>query len=302
MTDEAGLQSRALLIREAAVRLREAGVDDPLRDARLLLAHALALPPEALIADDARLVSTPDRERCLELVARRAAGEPVARIRGWRAFHGVQLAINQAVLDPRPDTELLVDFAVDALPRAGRVLDLGVGSGAILLAILNARPDATGCGVDLSAEAVDCARRNARALGLSGRAELEVGGWGSTANGLPQGPFDLVVSNPPYIRSDDIRALDPDVRLFDPVGALDGGPDGLAAYAPIIDLSRRLLAPGGWLAVEIGLGQEQDVLGLFKSAEYQQIRSHRDLAGHVRMICARTLPVSGGPGAEGMSN
>lgn len=218
-------------------------------------------------------------------MARRLAREPVHRILGRRAFWTLDLAISPAVLDPRPDSETLVEAALALAPRpCARVLDLGTGSGALLCALLTEWPEASGLGVDRSVEACRVARRNVEACGCGARALVVAGDWGAAL----AGPFDVVVSNPPYIRSDDIAGLDPEVRDHDPALALDGGADGLAAYRAIAPLAARLLAPGGLLAVEVGWTQGEDVAGLLAQAGFGEVGRRRDLGGHDRVVTGRS--------------
>ena len=220
------------LRRAAEARLRAAGVDTPELDARLLAEHALGLTREQLLMNPDAPVAPEAAARLHALVERRAAREPVSRILGERAFWTLELALNPDTLDPRPDTETIVEAALDALPGRDaplRILDLGTGTGCILLALLAERPNATGLGIDLSPQAVAAAAANAAPNGLAERARFQTGNWG---DGLAE-RFDLVVSNPPYIPSGDIASLDPEVREHDPLRALDGGTDGLDAYRAI---------------------------------------------------------------------
>ena len=243
---------------EALVSLEQAfevgGIENPAREARVSLCAASGLSPVALIVDPLeRLGSAAPRVQ--EVAARRAVGEPLSRIIGKREFWGLSLAITRDVLDPRPETETIVEAALSILSgrraEALRVLDLGIGSGALLCALLTEFGAARGVGVDLSPDAADVARANLKACGLSSRSEIQVGDW---TRGLA-GPFDLIVSNPPYIPSADLPGLPREVRDFDPWPALDGGSDGLAAYRQILPEARRLLAPDGWLLAELGVGQ-----------------------------------------------
>jgi release factor glutamine methyltransferase len=219
-----------------------------------------------------------------DLAARRAAGEPLSKIAGRREFWGLTLIVSPDVLDPRPETETLIETAlklIGARRRARlRILDLGVGSGAILCALLTECPAALGLGVDASPATVAIASRNVEACGLAARAEIRLGSW---TQGV-EGPFDLIVSNPPYIRSADIEALQREVRDFDPRLALDGGADGLDAYRAILPASVGLLAPGGRLIVEVGAGQGGDVLGLAARLGFVHAETRRDLAGIERVV------------------
>ncbi|MGQ9366586.1 peptide chain release factor N(5)-glutamine methyltransferase [Azospirillum sp. ST 5-10] len=274
------------LRRAAEARLRAAGVDTPELDARLLAEHALGLDRGALFARAGEPVPDEDAARLLALVERRAAREPVSRILGSRGFWTLDLALDAATLDPRPDTETVVEAALDAVAdraAALRVLDLGTGTGCILLALLAELPNATGLGIDLSAAAVATAAANAAANGLAGRAAFRTGNWGE---GLAE-RFDLVVSNPPYIPSRDIASLEPEVRIFDPLRALDGGDDGLDAYRAIAAQLPGLLAPGGTAALEVGAGQAADVAALLARHGLEPSGVFRDLGGIERCVRGR---------------
>jgi len=264
----------------------DAGLDTPALDARRLVLFALALEPVALLREPERTLTPEERHRLASVTARRLMREPVSRIEGRRAFHGLDLEIGPATLDPRPDTETLVEAAIELMRDhpAPRILDLGTGSGAILLAVLHQLPNATGVGTDISDGALAIAQRNAIASGLGQRAVFLRATW---LEGLA-GAFDLVVSNPPYIARDQIPALDLEVRGFDPVGALDGGPDGLDAYRAIAKDVRGVLNSGGWVAVEVGAGQADDVAGILRSASGASAagegRIWRDLSGLARCV------------------
>lgn len=271
--------------------LSQTGSDSAAVDARLLLGMAAGLDRTALFSKARDAVSDAVREVFTELLSRRLTGEPVSRIRGFREFHGLDLTLNQDTLDPRPDTETLVEAALDLLPEAGAaspplVVDLGTGTGAILLALLKARPDLQGVGGDISTGAIDCAQANAHRLGLADRARFIVGGWADILTAVPAAPA-LIVSNPPYIPTGDIAGLEPDVRQFDPARALDGGTDGLDAYREIVPLAAQTLASGGWLAVEVGIGQAADVAAMMAAAGLVAGLCLRDLAGVDRVVCAR---------------
>jgi release factor glutamine methyltransferase len=226
--------------------------------------------------------------------ARRAAGEPLSRIVGSREFWGLELTISPDVLDPRPETETVVEVAVAMFRNrrmdALRILDLGVGSGALLCALLAEFANARGIGVDVSAPAARVARGNIEACGLIRRAKIRVADW---TNGLV-GPFDLIVSNPPYVRSAEIAGLSREVRDFDPRLALDGGSDGLDAYRAIVPKSAPLLAVGGWLLLEIGAAQAADVLAIATRAGFVDCTVHRDLAGLERVVAARSCETESG--------
>lgn len=283
MTPDAGFSLR-MTLDAVARRLGQAGIEAPRREARLLVAGALGLSLSDLILRETELLG-PRAARVGEWLARRLAHEPLSRIAGERAFHGLSLRLNAATLDPRPDTETLVEAVLHV--ARGRpwstpphILDIGTGSGAILLALLAALPEATGLGIDIAPEAVAAATDNARRLGLDGRAAFRVG---DMFEGLERN-FPIVVSNPPYIPSGDIPGLDPEVRLHDPLRALDGGPDGLDFYRRIAAEAPRFLEPGGLLAVEVGMGQAGDVAALFALSGLKAGEVRSDLAGIERVV------------------
>jgi release factor glutamine methyltransferase len=266
-------------VREALAAAAErlaASSDTPRLDAELLMAQALGLEREAL------LLGGLDASAPIEfdaLVRRREAGEPVAYITGRRAFWTIELEVGPGVLVPRPDSETLIEAAVDRFgdKGPGTILDLGTGPGTLLLAALDQWPRARGLGVDRSEPALAFARRNAERLGLGGRAEFRVGDWDE---GIAE-RFDLILCNPPYVEAG--AALPRDVSEWEPHEALFAGADGLHAYRRLAPQLRRLLAPGGIACVEIGAGQEAAVSALF-SVEAFTISSRKDLNGHVRCL------------------
>jgi release factor glutamine methyltransferase len=267
---------------------RAAGIDTPELDARILVGHALGLDHAALVARAERELTAAESDAVAALARRRLAREPVARIVGVKEFWGLPLALNADTLVPRPETETVVEAALAALPaEAGapvRIADLGTGSGAILLALLSALPAARGIGTDISAAALACARANADRLGCSGRASFVCCDQGAAL----AGGFDLVAANPPYVAHGELRMLQPEVRDFDPPRALDGGPDGLAAYRAIAADARRLLAPHGALAVELGAGQLAAVTAIFASNGLEIAHPPRcDLGGIARVLTAK---------------
>jgi release factor glutamine methyltransferase len=268
------------LLRWATEQLSETGCDTPALDARLLLQAAAGLTREDLILYPERKVEAARADDFRDFVARRAAREPVSRILGEREFYGRAFRVTPAVLDPRPDTETLVDAALAVMPRNATVLDVGTGSGAIVITLLAERPDATGTATDISAEALEVARFNAEALGVAPRLRLAKGCWFEPVDGR----FDLVVSNPPYIPAGEIAHLSPDVRNFDPMTALAGGSDGLDPYREIAAGVSAHLETGGSLLVEIGAGQADDVEAIFTTAGLTPVRRHTDLGGHVRCL------------------
>lgn len=268
-------------------RLAAAGIANAPLDSRLLLMHAVGLTHEALIAEPHRLLSVAEAER-LEAMARRRLGhEPVSRIVGEREFYGRSFLIGPAVLDPRPETETLIDVVLAharTLATPPAMLDLGTGSGAILVTLLAELPQAWGMGTDRDEAALRIARRNALRYGVTDRARLVVADW---CRGIA-GRFDVIVSNPPYIPSGDITGLEPEVRDFDPRPALDGGFDGLDAFRTIAGNALPLLRPGGLVAVEIGAGQAPAVTAIFVRQGWQAnpaAASAADLSGRVRVLC-----------------
>lgn len=274
------------MMREAAQRLAAAGVENAPRDARLLLAHALGIEPIDVILRETDFIDIGPLTEFEQAIQRRLKGEPVSRIRGWREFYGRRFIVTPDVLDPRPETELLVEQGLKHLPKAGRVLDLGTGSGCILLSILAEREDATGTGLDISPAALAVARRNAEALGLSDRASFIEAGW----SGVAGGPFDLALSNPPYIPEADIAGLAKDVSGYDPHLALTPGGDGLDPYRAILKAMPGWLKPGGCIGFEFGIEQATDVTMLMQRAGLLDIEVHHDLAGIARAAFGRRAP------------
>jgi release factor glutamine methyltransferase len=270
-----------------------AAIDSPELDARLLVGAVLGLDLTGIVTAANRLL-TPDQSIRLEKFARRrVAGEPVARILSIKEFWGLPLKLSAETLVPRPDTETLVELALELLRanaapnRPRRIADLGTGSGAILLALLRELPDASGVGTDISVAALQTAEANATRLGLADRATFIVCDY---AAGL-DGPFDLIVSNPPYIRSADIASLAVEVRDHDPRRALDGGADGLDAYRTLIPQAARLLAAGGALVVEAGQGQSGQIEGLMTTEGLTPESAPKaDLAGIPRAVAGRKMP------------
>jgi len=277
------------LRRAAESRLREAGVDTPELDARLLVEHALNLTRNDLFTRADSSIPDADAARLRGLIERRAAHEPVGRILGHREFWTLDLALTADTLEPRPDTETLVEAVLKAVPDRTaplRLLDLGTGTGCILLALLAELPNASGLGVDLSPNAVVASAANAERNGLGDRARFQTGNW---ADGLSE-RFDVVVSNPPYIPSADIATLAPEVREHDPLRALDGGADGLDAYRIIAVQLPGLLVPGGIAGLEVGQGQAGDVARLLDAAGLTSGGIFKDLGGVERCVLGRKKP------------
>ncbi len=274
-------------LRGATRDLAAAGIASPEVDARILLCAAAGIDRVTLLRDQDGPIGPEASARFRLLMGRRLSREPVSRILGRRAFWGLDLLVTPDVLDPRPDTETLVDAVLRHsgrdLKRAWRILDLGTGSGAILCALLDELPAARGWGIDRSAEACRIARYNLVRLGLGGRSLVVGADWGSCF--APE-TFDLVVSNPPYIETLVIEDLADEVRRHDPRLALDGGPDGLAAYRALAAQLPGLLAPGGTAFLEVGSGQAVAVSALLLDAGLGSGRSFPDLAGVERVVSA----------------
>jgi release factor glutamine methyltransferase len=269
--------------RMLAQMFREAHFESPELDARIITGQALGLGLTQLISAGPRRLAADELEALNALAERRLAGEPVARILGHKEFYGLRLALSASTLVPRPETEAVVEEALAFLEATAspRIADLGTGSGAILLALLAERPDATGVATDIDADALAVAQDNAATHGLTRRISFLHCDF---AEGL-SGEFDAIVSNPPYISRGDIPHLAVEVRDHDPVRALDGGPDGLAAYRALIPQAAMRLATGGALIVEIGAGQAQDVARLMEETGLVVEAPHRrDLAGLERVV------------------
>jgi release factor glutamine methyltransferase len=286
----AGDGARIAAVRRAIARkFREAGLDTPDLDARLLVGHVLGLDHSDLVRESERPLGPRALAGIDALAARRLAGGPVARIVGVKEFCVLPFAIAPAVLVPRPETETVVETALGRLDAAGarerslRIVDLGTGSGAILVALLHELREASGIGTDCSVAAIETARENARLLGVAPRAAFVACDFGAALGG----GFDLVVANPPYVASAEIATLAREVRDFDPTAALDGGADGLAAYRTILADAGRLLAPGAFLVMEVGAHQSDAVSTLADAAGLTATAATPDLAGIPRVVSAR---------------
>lgn len=278
--------------RALAGQLRSAQLDEAELDARILLGAVLGLDLTGLIAQATRTLTGAEAARLAQHAQRRIAGEPVARILGVREFWGLPFRLSEATLVPRPDTETVVERALELfrerqMSHPPRIADIGTGSGAILLALLHEIPDAFGVGTDLSLSALDTAKGNAAALGLAGRAAFVACSYAAAL----RGPFDLIVSNPPYIPSGEIPKLGIEVREHDPHLALDGGNDGYDAYRALIPQATERLASGGALIIEAGQGQARDIETLMTAAALSVDRPPKaDLAGIPRAVSARKMP------------
>jgi len=264
-------------LRDTAAALHAAGIEDAQFEARMLVAHVAGLPFSSVRLGETAV----DPDRLAPLLARRLAREPMALIVGSVGFWTLDLAVSPATLIPRPDSEAVVEAALEY--PAGRVLDLGTGTGCLLLSVLAERPAAWGVGVDLSPEAASLAQRNAAANGLADRASFLCGDWASAVAGR----FDLVLSNPPYIESAAIAGLMPEVRDHEPPRALDGGPDGLDAYRSLVAALPDLLAPQGVAVLELGFGQAEPVTALANAGGLERLGMRHDLGGIARALVLR---------------
>jgi release factor glutamine methyltransferase len=276
--------------RKALVSVGEAAA----RDARLLLAAALGLDAAALIARSGDAIPEVAEARYRSYLKRRGEGEPVARILGHAEFWGLKLQLDRATLVPRPDTETSVEAVLEAakkLPPGITICDLGTGSGAIVIALLKELEGARAVATDISAEALAVARANAETHGVADRVTFVNVGF---ADG-PKARFDIVVSNPPYIRRGAIRKLSREVREHDPLLSLDGGPDGLDCYRAILARAGSLLAASGVLVLEVGYDQADSVAALCRKAGLSRIGFRRDLAGHRRVVIAERTAVGANP-------
>ena len=283
MTDAAPAPTLLTAWKAAAARLKAGRIDSPSIDARLLLEVAAGCSRTDILTDPYRAV-TADQQSMLDgYLERRLRREPVSRILGRKGFWKIMLNVTPDVLSPRPDTEAILDVVLLAYPphQAFTMIDLGTGSGAILLAVLAERAGARGVGTDISTEALAVARENAANLDLDGRCDFIRTEW---ATGFGDHSFDVVVSNPPYIPTADIAGLDPEVRDHDPHLALDGGPDGLQAYRELAPEIRRVLKPGGLFAVEIGWDQGAQVKALFEAAGFENVIVVKDLSDRDRVV------------------
>jgi release factor glutamine methyltransferase len=283
------------MLRTATSLLDRAGIPDAATDARRLVAHALGIDRKALLREPEFKPDGATLTRLATFLARRAAHEPVARIVGEREFYGLSLNLGPATLDPRPDTETVVTIArhlAARLTRADdeplRILDLGTGSGAIVLALLTDLSDAVAVATDISVAALETARANAARLGLADRIEFVASDWLARV----EGTFHLIVANPPYIPTADIAGLAPEVASWDPLAALDGGPDGLDAYRAILAGIGRVMTPHGWVIFEVGVGQAATVSELAAARDLATVPLGwsflRDLGGTVRCVVAAT--------------
>ncbi len=272
------------LINRGTCALKTSGVASPRRDAILLLRLAANLSPEEMMADSTREIDQNAENLFDSYVKRRTTGEPVSRIRGNREFWSLHFEIGSETLDPRPDSEVLVAAVLSVLTKkkdqALRILDLGTGSGCLLIALLSELRTASGVGGDVNPDAISIARRNAALNAVDQRAHFVVSDWQTAISGQ----FDVIVSNPPYIPTGAISNLDPDVRKFDPLVALDGGDDGLSCYRAIGEGLPALAVPGAIVAVEVGSGQSPEVIAILRAAGLGDIKEWPDVAGIQRCV------------------
>jgi release factor glutamine methyltransferase len=294
-----GRASIGAAVADAAARLASCGIDAPRREARLLVSLAAGLEAAEVLGYPERAIAEPARTRLEHMIQRRMAREPASRIAGRRAFWTLDLALSPATLDPRPDSETVVAAALERIADLSAplvVLDLGTGTGCMVLAILSELPRAVGVGIDLVPGAAALARRNAAASGLISRAFFAVGWWGAGIGG----GVDVVVANPPYVASGAIAGLAPEVARWEPRVALDGGSDGLRAFREIAPDLGRLLKPGGFACLEVGAGQADEVARICARAGLDEAGRRRDLSGIERCLVVerpkktvgmRTLPV-----------
>lgn len=265
-------------------QLASAGIPSPRLEARLLIAAVLQCAPSAVFTDTE--LSAAQKHRLNQLLQQRLAHKPLDKILGHREFYKFDFVVDENVLSPRPDTEILVEEALKLLPAApADVLDLGTGSGCIIASILAERPQARGVAVDISASSLQVARQNAENLGLSERLRFMRADW-FDADFIRQigQKFTLIVSNPPYIPTSDISALEPEVKDYDPLAALDGGSDGFASYRRIAELAPELLQAGGYILLEAGIGQAAEIADEFSRNGLKHIRTVNDLAGIARCV------------------
>ncbi len=280
-------RSLAGLLASSRTALAEAGIADAALEARLIVEHYSETGRSEAISTPGRIIGDAAVVRIEQALKRRISGEPVYRILGFREFYGLHLGLSDETLEPRPDTETLVDALLPHVRAtvakgegACRILDLGTGTGAIALALLSEVERATAVGVDVSDDALRTARRNAEALGLGSRFTPLKSDWFANISGK----FHVIASNPPYIPTNDLAGLQAEVRNFDPARALDGGADGLDAYRVMAAEADRFLAPAGVVGVEIGYTQKHAVRQLFEAAGYRTAEARQDIAGHDRVL------------------
>lgn len=273
-------------LRSGAQQLRDAGIEEAALETRLMLMAASGLSRTALISAETDTVPDSVAADFDEMLRERQGRRPLQHILGTTEFFGLEFLCDERALIPRPDSEVVVEAALRLMPEEAElsVADLGTGSGCLLAVLLSNRPRARGAGVEASAQAASLARENLIRLGLAERADVFEGSWAAWPDWQTA---DLIISNPPYIASAEIAGLAPEVRMHDPMAALDGGDDGLTAYREIVSLARQNMKPGAWLVFEIGHGQKEAVSGLLEAAEFAAIGSTKDLGGNDRAVWAR---------------
>ena len=273
-------------------RLTKAGVDNPRLDARLLVAHVLEITPTRLFSYPETQLNAGQVEQLCSLVERRAQREPMARILGSREFWSLNFKVNESTLVPRPDSETLIEAVLARIEDRNAplsILDLGTGSGCLLLALLSELKAATGLGVDISEHALKTASGNAQTLGFGDRARFQRSNWFENID-KKEMPFDLIICNPPYIPDDDITRLEPDVSKYDPYVALSGGSDGLDAYRKLIPKMSDSLTLDGMIAIEVGMNQALDVAGFGEAGALELEEICKDIAGLDRVLVFRLKP------------
>lgn len=278
------------LLSDGMTALRKAGIDSPAGEARLLLGVAAKLPPAIMIGFPERSVDAAAADAYRTFLARRVDREPVSHILGRREFWSLPFFVSRDVLDPRPDSEALIEAVLDEVfdrQAPLRILDLGVGSGCLLLTLLHELPNAKGWGIDVSPAALAVTERNVAGLQLQQRAVLREGVWGAALTPADPMTFDIIVSNPPYIPTVDIAGLEPEVVRHEPHLALDGGADGLDAYRHLAPVLRQFLSKEGLAALEIGIGQGESVRELMQTANLTYVGSNRDLGNRERCLLFR---------------
>ncbi len=273
-------------VRSIAHHLKEAGIDEAVSEARLIIGYALGLARSEIINRKDEKLSDTQLTRCRSFTKRRSDREPMAYLIGEKEFWSLPFKVSPETLIPRPDSETLVSAVLEHARKAKtpkRLLDIGTGSGCLLAALLSEWPEATGIGIDNNEGAVSVARQNLDTLSLAERGDIVAAAWQTYR---PGEKFDLIIANPPYIPTADIQILDPDVRDYEPLSALDGGPDGLEMHREIADEAGAVLKTGGWIAVEFGIGQLSYIQQIYGSAGFDSIRIHKDLNGTDRCLLA----------------
>jgi release factor glutamine methyltransferase len=270
-------------VQAGADRLARSGVPDPQKDARWLMSATLAIPRSRLLAASADRIEDVALATFLQMIEARSRRQPVAQITGRREFWGREFLVTGDVLDPRPETETLVEIALESVPPAARILDLGTGSGVLIVTLLAERADATGIAVDIDRAALQVAAANAARHSVERRVNFRQSDWAQAVDGR----FDLIVSNPPYVPADTVAALDPEVRDWEPRHALTAGPSGLEAYERIAGNLDRLLAPSGTALFEIGFDQGNSVATVFRNSGFGAVDIHSDLSGRDRVVSVR---------------